>query len=877
MGTNLMRALLLTSASVAMVATAAPTAAHAQEATYQIDIPAQSMGDALRALGKATKQNIVFNGSIVKGKRSAAVRGRMSASEALDRMLQGSGLKTSRGAGGGLVVAQVGNAADVADATTATPKEDVEADNAIVVTGTNIRGAGPVGSPVQTFNREDIDRKGYATIPEFIQSLPQNYNGGISDTTTGLSFANGANNNNSGGSAINLRGLGNVSTLTLLNGQRLAAAGSDGSFVDISMIPLSAIRRVEVLSDGASAIYGSDAIGGVVNFIMREDYDGAETRVRYGGATQGGLEELLVGQTFGKTWSGGHGLISYEFHRRDPLNAEDRSFSVDTPDGYQLIGSQKRHSVFLNAGQDITDNFEIFGSAYYNDREHKKLDTFFADDPVSLRNAETEQYGANIGGALRISENWRAEAVGSFSRNKIFERRFDLGVIEPTNISTRKLETLSANMKVDGKLFKIPGGDVSLALGGHYRNEKFGSFGMPTTPIDTKSREIFAVFGELHVPIVGKDNGAPLVRRLEVSVAGRFENYSDFGSSTNPKFGALWSPVEGLNLRGSYGTSFRAPLFPELDGGGAGATLVGNVPDTTSPTGRSYILGIYANGNPSLQPERATIWTAGFDLQPIAMPNARLNLTFFDINYKDRVGNILFNYFADLNNPQYASVLNFDGPSSELLAEIANYEFQQNFTSIPGFGPPANFSDANVVYDQRIQNLSRTVVRGLDFSASYRLPSQSIGDFDISVGGTYLFDYREKIADGNPSFDVVGTSNRPVDLRLNGGISWSYRGLSANLNILHVSGYTNTDAAPDEPVGSWTTANLTIGFDTEKRFGGVFNDTVITLSAVNLFDKDPPFVDRSNNGYFSFLRVNYDPSAANPNGRVVSLQITKRW
>lgn len=111
MGTNLMRALLLTSASVAMVATAAPTAAYAQEATYQIDIPAQSMGDALRALGKATKQNIVFNGSLVKGKRSTAVRGRMSASEALDRILQGSGLKMSRGAGGGLVVAQGGNGA----------------------------------------------------------------------------------------------------------------------------------------------------------------------------------------------------------------------------------------------------------------------------------------------------------------------------------------------------------------------------------------------------------------------------------------------------------------------------------------------------------------------------------------------------------------------------------------------------------------------------------------------------------------------------------------------------------------------------------------------------------------------------------------------
>jgi TonB-dependent receptor len=108
MGTNLIRAMLLASAGVAAAVVTMPTAAYAQEASYQIDIPAQSMGDALRALGKATKQNIVFKGSLVKGKRSAAVRGRMSAGEALDRMLQGSGLKMSRGSGGGLVV-QAGN------------------------------------------------------------------------------------------------------------------------------------------------------------------------------------------------------------------------------------------------------------------------------------------------------------------------------------------------------------------------------------------------------------------------------------------------------------------------------------------------------------------------------------------------------------------------------------------------------------------------------------------------------------------------------------------------------------------------------------------------------------------------------------------------
>jgi len=108
MGTNLIRAMLLASASVTVAAGVAPSAALAQESSYQIDIPAQSMDDALRALGKATKQNIVFSGSTVRGKRSVAVRGRMTASEALSRLIAGSGLKMSPKAGGFMV--QGGNA-----------------------------------------------------------------------------------------------------------------------------------------------------------------------------------------------------------------------------------------------------------------------------------------------------------------------------------------------------------------------------------------------------------------------------------------------------------------------------------------------------------------------------------------------------------------------------------------------------------------------------------------------------------------------------------------------------------------------------------------------------------------------------------------------
>lgn len=196
MGTNLMRAMLLTTASVAMVATAAPTAAYAQEATYQIDIPAQSMGDALRALGKATKQNIVFNGSLVKGKRSAAVRGRMSASAALEQMIAGSGLKMGRGSGGGYTV-QAGNGGAAPASASARPAA-AQGQGRGTVTGTvkdEASGAALKGALVElvgtgrTTSTDDLGEFRFANVSAGDQTVRVSYLGYVGQQS---SFAVGA-------------------------------------------------------------------------------------------------------------------------------------------------------------------------------------------------------------------------------------------------------------------------------------------------------------------------------------------------------------------------------------------------------------------------------------------------------------------------------------------------------------------------------------------------------------------------------------------------------------------------------------------------------------------------------------------------------------
>jgi outer membrane receptor protein involved in Fe transport len=123
------------------------------------------------------------------------------------------------------------------------------------------------------------------------------------------------------------------------------------------------------------------------------------------------------------------------------------------------------------------------------------------------------------------------------------------------------------------------------------------------------------------------------------SVAGRIEHYSDFGTTTNPKVGVTWEPVEGLALRGAYGTSFHAPGFFDVrQGPGLSQVVPLPVSDPTSPGGSSNVVALFGN-NPAIGPERARTLTAGIDLRPKAVPGLALSMTWFDVSYRDRIFN----------------------------------------------------------------------------------------------------------------------------------------------------------------------------------------------------------------------------------------------
>lgn len=164
-------------------------------------------------------------------------------------------------------------------------------------------------------------------------------------------------------------------------------------------------------------------------------------------------------------------------------------------------------------------------------------------------------------------------------------------------------ESWSAALRGDGPLFRLPGGEVRLAIGAEYRRERYSyettndiSFATPLTePLAglPGPRHVKSAYAELLVPIFGADNGVLGIRKLDLSLAGRIEDYNQFGRTTNPKLGVRWEVFDGIALRGSYGTSFRAPAFDELIGPAVSLYTTFVSPDPASPTGTSNVLALF--------------------------------------------------------------------------------------------------------------------------------------------------------------------------------------------------------------------------------------------------------------------------------------------
>jgi outer membrane receptor protein involved in Fe transport len=214
------------------------------------------------------------------------------------------------------------------------PTQAQPSDDEMVVTGSRIKRSASLAAsaPVEMLDRKAIERTGASNVSDLIQTLT---------AAAGSGFQGGGSPGNQGGGAygatsINLRGLGAASTLVLVNGRRLVPSGGGGgseSFADVGVIPLAAIERIEILKGGGSAIYGADAVGGVVNIITRSAWDGARVELDGQGTTRADHGELTVSGAYGAKTERSRVLLALSYNRRSELRSDKRSFSRDAMSG----------------------------------------------------------------------------------------------------------------------------------------------------------------------------------------------------------------------------------------------------------------------------------------------------------------------------------------------------------------------------------------------------------------------------------------------------------------------------------------------------------------------------------------------------------------
>lgn len=861
--------------------------AFAQEQVYRFDIQKQALSTALLALGRQADLSVAASTSLTAGKTGALVQGEMSAASALEILLADTGLTyifVKPDAVRIIAKEQAGRLDSEPDLI------DQPGRDTVVVTGTNIRGLTPASSPVETYTRDDIARTGAATTEQFVGKIPQN-SGTTSPYASGAS-ANVANFD--AATAIDLRGLGVGTTLTLLNGRRMALS-SFGQSADISLIPLSAVERVEVLTDGASAIYGSDAIGGVVNFVLRDDFDGAETRMTVSGVTRGGMRQGGAGHTQGARWDGGHGLLSYDYFTAAALKASDRDYSTPSGPG-TLTPVDSRHNIFATVSQDISDRLSIDADAGASWRKIKATrSNLTSPSPLFqlLQNyqSQTDAAFANIGVNYEVSETLHANLTASYAAvdtdgvaSNVFFNRV------PPQTTTSQSDSRNSQFdlvaKLDGSLLELPAGALRFSVGAGVLQEDYEGVSAATNRqmLRELGRRSTYGFGEVFVPLVSPSQAWPLVHRLSLDLAARYTDYTetgapsgrDFGDSLDPKVGIAWSPVEAMVVRGTYGTSFRAPSLNQLDAAAGSHYLqpmtVGGAP--------SILLGLNGYAVPDLAPETAETYTFGFDYNNSADPKFRLSLTYYNIDYSDRIATAPTGGLSPFASPALLPDLIYRPPSAAFIEEaLRSTQLQANGSGVdlsnPASAAAALFARNDLwVLDVRYKNLALSKQDGIDLSVSQGFDT-GWGDVQLGLNLTHILNYEQRGSAASSVLPAVDVPGKPLDWRARAFAGIASGRLNATVSVNYADDYENTLA----PVGqrridALTTVDANLGYDFSRTDTGA--GLRLSLSIQNLLDEDPPFLARGS-GSAIVYPIGFDPANANPLGRTVTLGLTHRW
>ncbi|MEH3105954.1 MAG: TonB-dependent receptor [Sphingomonas fennica] len=907
-------------------AIAAPVAAAPAERSFRID--AQPLPAALNAFSEQSGLRILFPYDAIAGFRSAPIHGRMTPQRALARLIARTPLRVSMAEGDVVALAATGPAAGaprragiqlaaaaapqgaaaaelVALAAAAQAVSTAPADDAggeVIVTGTRQmnRTVAESLAPIDVLSASDLTQtSGRQSVRDLLGTLVPSIS--VSNSGAGASFAV---------KTLSLRGLSSDQLLVLVNGKRrhntatifINGTTQNGqSPADLDLIPASAIERIEVLRDGASAQYGSDALAGVINLILKDD-------------DEGGTGSLLMGQQFrgdGKTGQalgslgfrigeGGHltvaadGRIQGRTNRGgpntsvfyplvngqpDPREATVNRF-VNRPGQPQVVVGNASYDAALPIG----DALKLYGFGTYSKRASDAWLTFrnpnaannilavYPDGYTPRLHVNDEDY--QFAGGLKSDGDalpFDFDLSTTYARNRVnyFERtalNASLGPLSPTrfyigkvvarewtsNLDVRKAiplgltEPLSAAIGAEYRKnwYQIGAGDVPSYIDGGYRappGQLFagvarqagsqGVTGFPPSAAGTFSRNNWSAYVNLEQVVA---------EGFEVALAGRHEDYSDFGTTDTGKASFRLEPVEGVALRGTASTGFRAPTLQQqyyASSSTIGILLPGATVTTLAPVRALPVNDpvAVALGAQPLKPERSTNFSAGLVLTPV--PRLNVTIDAYQIKIRDRI------LLSGTLTGAAAANGALNGVAT-LLQQAGLNPFQSGFY---------------------FSNAASTRTRGLDIVGTYRAGLGDLGTATFSLSGNYnktIFTRLEVPA----RLAAIGASlidrARQGDFtrgtprtKIIGSVNWDAGPATVNLRATRYGRVVQVSNLPanDDPI------EPKVIFDIEAA-ANLVDGVRLAIGANNLFNVYPTVLKPANQGLTGFSYYNpYSP------------------
>ncbi|AZD80364.1 TonB-dependent receptor [Pseudomonas chlororaphis] len=958
------RPLARLSLALALALGAYGSAAWAQQAKTQqteprqitFDISAGPLDEVLLDISRQSGVPISFSQDLVQGKRSPAIRGALGGRQAVDRALQGTGLEAQYSEQGLTIRNAPASAKAGPKASSGAPVRAADPQlEKVTVTGSRIARAQSDGAtPVNVITHEEMEARGYRNVYDALATQTQN-TGMTQGEDYGNTFQPAA-------SALNLRGLGPNHTLVLINGRRVAdyptAYGGQVNFTNLANIPSAIIDRIEVLSSGASAIYGSDAIAGVVNIILKEKASGIDVNLRGGTTERGGGDNQRLQISGGGSWGDFDGLFGLELTHRQPIWADDRGFMDRGPAldvgyrrnldsgkyigpgcgaysgifGNHLSGSggrcttdqvyndywtlqtqKENYDGYTRGTWHFSDSGKVFADLMYG-LDHIQNNTrgpsFTSPDFINQNTGNLERWSRRfseeeIGGRTSNNSKWRdtswtgtlglsdriADTAWSYelAANRSEYRsvrttrytpsatirdfylgpqlgeqggyplfapdasRLDRPLTEEEwrqfrrNLTqTSKSVSQSYNASLNGELFDLPAGPVGFAgileLGKQeYRIDpddglNDGSFyGSTPTQSSGGSRKRYAAGGEFSVPISDS---------LLASLAGRWDQYKFSGRTEQQKtynLGLEWRPLNSLLLRGSYGTSFRAPDLNYI----YQADTNGYVPDQIDYYGCSQgvegacdrgRVDYTQSGTADLKSERGKSWTYGFVWSPSR--NFDVSVDYWRVQIEDLLTTVDQNRLLQEENACRSGAMDINSASCQAtLARI-----QRN--------PGTAAVDPNRL--QRVQinaiNAASERVSGLDLKSNIRWGAGEYGAFSSTLGYTLVLSHFYKESDDAPTQDWrVDRSNHDWRSKVNASLTWDYQHYTATLLGIRYGSVTNGNS--DGRLSPWTVFNASARYKVNDRAS-------VGLTVNNLLNQ----VKRDDSGGWPYYPTgNYDP------------------